>query len=300
MVGSYTLRFTLALPSSTMNIALVTCADTAELVKDDLVLLDELRARGISAAPLVWDDPAVDWSQVTLAVLRETWDYHHRLEEFLGWLARVERLTTILNPTSLVRWNAHKGYLRDLEQRGIAIVPTMWLAAGTQADFASLIGQTGWDKAVIKPTVSASAFETLLFTAEQAEAAQAHIDRLLPARDLMMQAFLPAVQAYGERSLMFVDGVFTHSVRRPEPFMNDGIDYTSRPAEAAAEEIAFATDVLRALPEMPLYARVDIAPSNDDQLFLMELELIEPSLFFQFSSRAAGLMADALERRLSS
>lgn len=281
-----------------MNIALVTCSDTPDLVPDDIILLDELKARGLQATPTLWDDPAIDWSQYDLAILRETWDYHLRLEEFLAWIARVSTSTRLLNPPSIVRWNAHKGYLRDLEQRGVPIIPTIWLSSGTQADFASLIQQAGWQKAVIKPTVSASAFETRLFTLADHRRAQSHLDRLLPTRDLMMQEFLTSVYEHGERSLMFIEGQYTHSVRRSEPFRNDDLPNPTLHADATPEEITFAQSVLATLPETPLYARVDIALDNSDQLCLMELELIEPSLFFTFTPSAAAAMADAIEQLL--
>jgi hypothetical protein len=281
-----------------MSIALVTCSDTPNLVPDDLILLDELTARGLTAAPIIWDDPTVDWSQFDMAVLRETWDYHLRLEEFLAWVDHTSNVTLLLNPPSLVRWNAHKGYLHDLEQRGIPIIPTIWLQAGSTPDITTLIEQTGWQKVVIKPTVSASAFETRLFTLDDHKQAQAHLDRLLPARDLMMQAFLTSVQTYGERSLMFIEGEYTHAVRRQEPFRDDDIPNPTLPAEATPKEITFANSVMQGLPEPPLYARVDIAHDNDNHLCLMELELIEPSLFFQFSPHAAKHMADAIERHL--
>ncbi|MEO5951496.1 MAG: hypothetical protein ABIQ44_03420, partial [Chloroflexia bacterium] len=231
-------------------------------------------------------------------ILRETWDYHLRLDEFLAWVERVSTVTRLLNPPSIVRWNAHKGYLRDLEQRGIPIIPTIWLAAGTRANFAALMQGADWQKAVIKPTVSASAFETRLFTPADGEQAQAHLDRLLPTRDLMMQEFLSSVLGYGERSLMFIEGQFTHSVRRSEPFRDDDLPNPTLHADATEEEIAFARSVLATLPETPLYARVDIALDNSDRLCLMELELIEPSLFFELSPEAAGVMAGAIERGL--
>jgi hypothetical protein len=281
-----------------MSLALVTCSDTPNLVPDDLTLLDELTARGLTAAPIIWDDPTVDWSQFDIAILRETWDYHLRLDEFLSWVDHTSNVTLLLNSPSLVRWNAHKGYLRDLEQRGIPIIPTIWLQAGSTADFTILLEQTGWQKVVIKPTVSASAFETRLFTPNDHKQAQAHLDRLLPARDLMMQAFLTSVQTYGERSLMFIGGEYTHAVRRQEPFRDDSLPNPTLPAEATPEEITFANSVMQVLPEPPLYARVDIAHDNDNHLCLMELELIEPSLFFQFSPDAAKKMADAIERHL--
>lgn len=283
-----------------MSIALVTCSDTPNLVADDIVLLNELLVRGIDAAPVVWDDPAIDWSQYGIVLLRETWDYHLRLDEFLEWVDRVAGVTRLFNPASLVRWNAHKGYLRDLEARGVPIIPTIWLSKGSHADYAALIREAEWQKAVIKPMVSASAFETRLFGAGQADEAQAHLDRLLPERDLMVQMFIESVHSYGERSLMFIQGAFTHSVRRTEQFVEEGTASPTRSADATSQEIVFAASVLQALPEQPLYARVDIARGNDGNLRLMELELIEPSLFFDFSQGAAKKMADALENILGS
>ena len=103
------------------------------------------------------------------------------------------------------------------------------MEAGTRVDFRSLIAETGWEQVVIKPTVSASSFETMLFSAANPDEAQARIDRLLPTRDLMAQPFLRSVQAYGERSLMFIDGEYTHSARRPEPFMGDAGSHESQP-----------------------------------------------------------------------
>ena len=281
-----------------MDVALITFSGLPDLTADDRLLLAELEARGLKVAPLVWDDPGVDWSEPTVCVIRETWDYHLRLDQFLAWIDKVEHQTLLLNTPDLVHWNAHKGYLRGLESRGIPIVPTVWLAAGAHADFRTLMSLAGWQKVVIKPTVSASAFETLLFSTQEDDQAQAHIDRLLTTRDLMIQPFLRSVQAYGERSVIFIDGEYTHAARRAEPFMGDGVERESRPAEATQEELYFASRVLRILPETPLYARIDVAPDDEGNLRLMELELIEPSLFFHFSQLAIKRMAGGIERRL--
>ena len=113
-----------AYDNANMDIALITYAELPDLTEDDRLLQRELEARGLSVAPMVWDDPDVDWAKPTLCVLRETWDYHLRLDEFLAWIDHIESRTTLLNSPSLVRWNAHKGYLRDLEAQGIPIVPT--------------------------------------------------------------------------------------------------------------------------------------------------------------------------------
>lgn len=280
-----------------MDVALVTYCNLPELTGEDRLLLAELESRGLRVAPTVWDDPTVDWASFSLCVLRETWDYHVRIAEFLAWVNMMEREATLLNSPGLVRWNSHKGYMADLEKQGVPIAPTIWLETGTEADFNARMLQRGWDRAVIKPTVSASSFETHLYSADDPRA-QEHLTRLLAERDVIMQEFLVQVQSYGERSLIFIDGQYTHAVRRPEPFMDDGIEHVSSPVVATWEEKAFARQVLQILPEEPLYARVDIAPGNAGSIVLMELELIEPSLFFEFSPGAVQCMADAIEQRL--
>ena len=109
---------------------LVTCDYVTALDPDDRLLVMELRKRGLSDAVAVWSDPQVDWSASKLCILRSTWDYHSRFEEFSAWVDRVSRLTTVWNPPQLVRWNADKGYLRDLENAGVRIVPTAWAMRG--------------------------------------------------------------------------------------------------------------------------------------------------------------------------
>ena len=199
------------------DVALVTSSEFPKLSQDDQLLLTALVERGLNAVPAVWDDPGVDWSSFAMCVLRSTRDYHHRLQEFLSWVEHVATVTSLWNPLEVVRWNTHKSYLRDLEQRGVPIVPTVWLAAGTQADLRRLMAAEGWRRVVVKPVVSASAHETILVSEESLDKGQGHIERLLPTTDLMVQPFIESVRGEGERSLMFIDGEFTHAaiLKRP-------------------------------------------------------------------------------------
>src|SRR5207248_10238751 len=135
----------------------------------------------------VWDDPGVDWHGIKVSVVRSTWDYHHRLDEFLAWAERVATLTRLWNPVEVLRWNTHKSYLRDLAARGVPVVPTILLEAGSTVDLATLLARAGWQEAVIKPAVSASAHETIRASLEGLAEGQAHVNRLLPAHDLLVQ-----------------------------------------------------------------------------------------------------------------
>ena len=260
------------------------------------MLLAELRRLGIEAQPLVWDDPAVDWSVPEMCVIRETWDYHHRRDEFVAWAERVEEQTTLLNSAEVVRWNTHKGYLRELEERDVPIVPTIWLNAGDETSLSDIMSSRRWDEVVIKPAVSASAFETIQVGTDRIAEGQAHIDRLLPARDLMVQPFIPSVRDYGERSLIFIDGELTHAVRRtPALHPEEGMEHWQATlVQPTPEEADMALFALRAAGYPTLYARVDIVRDEANQVRLMELELVEPSLFLTLAPHAARRLAQAI------
>ncbi|MEO8288302.1 MAG: hypothetical protein ABI670_17900 [Chloroflexota bacterium] len=260
------------------------------------LILSELRRLGLIARPLVWDDPAVDWTLPAVTVIRETCDYHHRRDEFVAWADRVSSQTTLLNSAEIVRWNTHKSYLRDLERKGVPIVPTEWLEAGTEADLLHIMSTNGWSTVVVKPAVSASAYETMLVATDKTAEGQSHIERLLPTRDLMVQPFLTSVRDYGERSLLFIDGELTHAVRRKPALgpTEEGNPWEATPVDPTPEEAEFATEALRASHFSTLYARVDIVRDPSNAIRLMELELIEPSLFLQFAHHATSRLAEGI------
>jgi glutathione synthase/RimK-type ligase-like ATP-grasp enzyme len=265
------------------------------------LLIAELKSLGVNAQPLIWDDPSVDWSLPKVCVIRETWDYHHRRDEFVAWAERVGSQTTLLNSAEVVRWNSHKGYLRELEARRVPIVPTVWLDAGTDANLAHIMSSNSWGEVVIKPAVSASAFETIQIGSEQVNEGQAHIDRLLSSRDLMVQPFIPSVRDYGERSLIFIDGQLSHVVRRtpalhPEEGKNP---WEATIVEPTREEAEMAAQMLLAAGHPTLYARVDIVRDEANSIRLMELELVEPSLFLTLAPYAAKRLAEVIQRAIS-
>jgi glutathione synthase/RimK-type ligase-like ATP-grasp enzyme len=200
-------------------------------------------------------------------------------------------------PLDLLRWNTHKFYLRDLEQRGIPIVPTIWLEKGTSADLFALMAQQGGQKVVIKPAVSASAYGTILVSAENVESGQAHLDRFLATHDMLLQPFLATVTSSHERSLIFVDGQPTHAIERMpaldlEPVARDRLIV---PRE---EEWHFAQQILCTLPVLPLYARVDFIHDESGSLRLMELELVEPGLWLSLAPDTVQVFADAIARKV--
>ena len=214
------------------------------------------------------------------------------------WAERAGALCPLWNPPEVLRWNTHKGYLRDLEARGVAIVPTAWLARGSAPDLRALLAERGWTDAVVKPAVSAGARDTLRIRGpEDWPAVQALVARVLPHKDLMVQPYLPSVEGPGERSLLFFGGTYTHTIRRRAALSGEP-GYDSTQAErlpTSAEERAFAEGVLAATQRELLYARVDVARDEAGALRLMELELTEPNLFLPLGGPpAVEQLVDAL------
>ena len=256
------------------QVALVTYASCPELSDDDRLLIPALRQLGVEAKSAVWDGP-IDWTRFDQVVLRSCWDYHLRADEFLEWVENLERSCVPLqNIPSLVRWNLDKRYLRQLEVAGATIPPTVWIEDREEASVQEILDAQGWDSAVAKPTISASAHNLRrVFKSEP-------VVRLKgPA---MVQQFVPQILGAGEWSLVFIGGDYSHSViKRPAPgdfrvqWQFGGEAFL---AEPTPETVAAVNNLLASLPDRPLYARVD-GIECESGFVLMEVELIEPVLF---------------------
>src|SRR6266550_4722722 len=285
------------------RIALATSATLPTLNDDDRLLIPALAELGLGAVPAVWDSPDVCWEEFQGVLVRSCWDYHHRLEEFLAWVSRLERAgVPVWNPPAVLRWNSHKGYLRDLAARGVPIVPTRWLARGRRVELAQLLRDERWSDVVVKPAVSASATDTWRTSAATAGVDQSRLEELLRAGDVMVQPFIHEVCDPGEWSIIFFGGRFSHAVLK-RPAAGDyrvqwefgGTAVTMPPPGTL---LADAAAVMAAVPGLPLYARVD-GVERDGRLILMELELIEPHLFLGWDAGAAARLAGAIHGALA-
>ena len=285
------------------RIALATYSKLPTLNDDDRLLIPALAALGVTAVPAVWDSGQVCWDEFQGVLIRSSWDYHLRPLEFLDWIARLERGgVRVWNPGALLRWNHHKRYLRDLAARGVATVPTRWLARGEPADLQALLADVGWREAVIKPAVSASAFGTWRSSTETASRDQSRLEELLSTGDVMVQPLLSEVGDGGEWSLVFLGGSFSHAVLKRPAAGDYRVQWefggSAVAAAPARRLIADAERVLAAAPGDALYARVD-GVEREGRLVLMELELIEPHLFLGWDNGAAGHLAGALRAALA-
>ncbi|MBA2663325.1 MAG: hypothetical protein H0U74_13640 [Bradymonadaceae bacterium] len=280
---------------SQFDITIATCRPLPEPDPDEAPLLDALAQAGLRARLCAWHDRTVDWSLSPLTIIRSTWNYYHDRAGFVDWAERVTTVSELQNSASVVRWNSHKGYLLELARRGVRVVPSELIEAGQAASLEAICAAHNWSHVVVKPAVSAGSFETHTMRAGALDTTT--FARLMAERDVLVQPYIDAVDTYGERSLIVIDGELSHSVRKHPRFAGQH-EQISGPHPITPAERAFSRQVLASFDEALLYARVDLVPDVDGQPMLTELELIEPSLFFRFSPEALARLVGAIESRL--
>lgn len=289
--------------SSPPAIGLATCGEVAELDAEGRLLLERLRGRGLAARPVVWTDGTEAWSELDLVLLRSTWDYHQRPDAFRSWARALEG--RILNPLPLIEWNISKRYLADLLDWGVPTVPTAFIGAGEpleppeSGDF------------VLKPVVSAGSKDTARYgrSAGDLSRAASHLARLSAlGREAMLQPYFEAVDSEAETAMIFLGGEFSHAMRKG-PLLELGQEVEEglfrqekmsrrEPTEAMLEVACGALAAVESRLGASAYARVDLLPTADGDPHVLELELLEPSLFLDFHPPAAEALAELLERWL--
>lgn len=284
------------------RILLATCRDHAGLAPDDRILQDAMRARGWDAAPAVWDDPEVDWAAADMAIVRSTWDYSHRRDAFLEWADHVEAVSRLANPADTIRWNTDKSYLIEFAGCDIPVVPTVFIKKATGCDPEGLMARYGVDQAVFKPAIGAAGHATYRVDRHADEAPLEAVCAALARQDLLMQPYYPRIVADGEASVVAVDGIPTHAVRKlpaPGEFrVQPRLGGTHVPLALDDTLRHAAEDVLDLVEEPALYARVDMVQNEGGRWDLMELELVEPVLFFDGHPEAVTRLCDRVAARL--
>src|SRR5690606_23087593 len=238
---------------------------------------------------------------------------------FLDWAEGIERAgANLWNPAAVVRWNADKRYLGELARAGVPVVPTAWLLRGEEADLAAVLEARGWDRVVVKPSVSATAYRTWVTDPARVRSDPSHVDRLreiLRDTDAMVQPYVPEVVSEGEWSFIFLaDGAGGPALSHAVPKRPAAGDFRVQDEHGGSASLAIppvrlkervtgiASSLWCLLPAQPLYARVDgvaVRPETHPGGFLlMELELIEPMLFLGAEPAAGARLADAVAGRL--
>ena len=264
----------------TRAIVLATAAEQPAITASDRLYADALERRGFSVTVVPWDGPRAAFDGAAAVVIRSTWGYYRASDAFRDWTEAMAAARRLFNPIALVRWNMRKDYIGRLAAPSVRVPQTHFVACETAA-IDKVFAETGWSRAVVKPMTGASGYSVELVTRERVGesvsrlAAEARLSRVL------VQEFLPEI-AGGELSLVYFDGVFSHAVRkRPrqgEFRVNSRFGATrsaETPLRGVTEQGAAA---LRALPELPLYARVD-GVVRDGGLIVIEVEVLEPALF---------------------
>jgi glutathione synthase/RimK-type ligase-like ATP-grasp enzyme len=293
----------------TGRVALASTAVHADVDEDLPSIVAALRARDVDAVVADWHDEGFDWAGVDLAVIRSTWDYTRHLDDFLAWVDRVAAVTRLVNPAPVVRWNADKRYLLDLAAAGVPTVPTRILVPGDGASSADAVRDVAaGGPVVVKPAVSAGAVDTDRYGPDEVAEAGAHAGRLLAqGRSVLVQPYVTGIDDQGETGLVYLGDAFSHAFVKG-PILRSGVRSEAReydediaarvasPPERAVAEAALDA-VATAVPGLSrgdlLYARVDMAPHQAGPL-LLELELVEPSLFCSAGAGAIGRVADAV------
>jgi glutathione synthase/RimK-type ligase-like ATP-grasp enzyme len=280
-----------------MKIALLTCKKLPDLTPQDQLLIPELKKHNIDVTAVIWDNSTINWNDFDYLIFRNTWDYFEKENEFNHWLDQIEKLgIKTLNPLAIIKQNKHKFYLREMEQQGIKIIPTVFVDKTTELNLAELT-PTHWKKTVLKPAFSAGSYLTEVFETADTERISTQYKNIASQKELLLQQFMPEIQSVGETSLIFFNKKFSHAVNK-KPVPGDfriqvqfgGIYRLIHPD---AELIAEAQKIVNTFAGKLLYARVD-GIVIDNKLHLMEVECIEPDLYFNLSEGSLKRFVNAI------
>lgn len=284
------------------RVALVTCREIPEPDIDEPLLVAALSECDVEPIVVAWDDPAFDWTSVSIAVLRSCWDYHvpSQRAAFDQWITDVSSTVPLLNPPHVIRWNQHKQYLLELAAAGIAIVPTQLNRRGSTVAIPD-----EWNRIVIKPAVSAGSRDThVLSVARSDEPLPPDVIDLIEREDVLVQQYASSVDGHGERCLIWIDNELCHAIRKQPRFSGDHEIVSGNAVDISDAEAAYADHVLDVAAKCGqfrrtdlVYARVDLTLDDAGAPMLMELELIEPSLFLKQSPHTLDRCSRAIAAR---
>jgi glutathione synthase/RimK-type ligase-like ATP-grasp enzyme len=269
---------------------------------EEQLLKSALEKQGLTVEITYWDNPSYDWSKTKSVIFRTIWDYFEKFEEFFKWLDEIKHQTQLINSYELVKWNIDKHYLKDLNENGINIVPTYFAKQHTEESLLDISNKMEWDDLVIKPAISAAAFQTFKILNNQINEKEELFQQLIKNRDMLVQPFFETVSEFGEASLMIFDGKFSHAIlkkaKEGDFRVQDDFGGTVHDYSPSKEEVEFALKVIKACKSAPLYGRVDIVWDQEKNIYLSELEIIEPELWIRNHPKSAESIAEAIKKIL--
>ena len=283
------------------KVGLLTCQEYANLATDEQYLIPPFKAAGIELIPVIWDEP-ISYEIYDLLLFRSAWDYHEKTAAFETLLAKLKTVKTpIYNPISIIQQNYDKRYLKVLQDKGFSIIPTLFFDNVTNINLAQIMKSQQWDKGVIKPVISMSAYHTYSFDSNNSQDLQAQLGKLYGETRVMVQQFAQEITEEGEWSLVFFDKQYCMTALktpkkgdfRVQSELGGTITYPEPPAHIIAE----AKAILDSYTETILYARMDGIIHNG-HFQLMEAELIDPELYFRSGEKVQQGFLEAVLRRL--
>jgi len=280
--------------------AFLTLDDPADYVIDDEHAIEPLNQLGWQVSTLSWRQTQTPWSEFELVIIRSTWDYWNDVPAFLAALEKIDNQTRLANRLNLVRWNLSKTYMQDLHNSGIGIVPTLWENSLEQGFITSFQDRLGVNEIVVKPVVGANGEDAYRVTADDS---QQHLDDIVSCfqgRACMVQPFMPGILSEGEYSLFYFAGNYSHAILKI-PAKSEFRSQEERGAEIRSivpgeELLRRAGQAMATVSPSPLYARIDLIRGEKDDFLVMELELIEPSLYLRMDADAAGRFAASIDK----
>lgn len=281
--------------------AFLTMADPGDSPTDYVVSFAAMADLGWDVDTLAWRDVKVDWNTYDAVYICTPWDYPQHKDEFVQLLQNIEDSSAVLvNPLSLVHWTLAKTYLRDLEQRGTEIVPSIWFERFDAAQIPGWFDALGSDKVVIKPEVGANAQDTHVLHNPIAAETVSRLLETFRERAFLVQPFIENILLDGEYSLFYFSGAYSHAIRkipRAGDFrVQEEYGGEIQSVQACEQLLAAGQHVMSFVDPQPVYARVDFVRGDNDKFLLMELELIEPSLYLSSDAAAASRFATAIDR----
>lgn len=280
-----------------MNLALLTCKKLPNLTESDQLLIPALAKHSITAKAVIWDDETVNWTDFDYLIFRNTWDYYEKQQDFDFWLTKIEKLgIKTLNSISIINQNKHKFYLRDFQKKGIAILPTVFIDKTENLNLSEII-PNHWKKAVIKPAYSAGSYQTQVFEIDDIEKINQQYKPIAAEKELLLQEFMPQIQTLGETSFIFFNKKFSHAVNKKpvegEFRIQSQFGGKYKLVQPEQELVNKAQKIVNTFQGDLLYARVD-GIVIENELHLMEVECIEPDLYFNLSENSQTKFVTAL------
>ena len=294
------------------DVTLVTCRAYYEpdkitpyiqnILLEQELLKSSLEAQGLKVNVTFWDNPSYEWQKTKSVLFRTVWDYFERFDEFWEWLEQVKTKTKLINSYELIKWNIDKHYLKDLKNNDIQVVPTYFADRGNNISLQEIANSKDWKHIVIKPAISASAFNTYKIINDEIEQKEQLFHELLQTHDMLVQPFFPTISELGEASLMVFGGKFTHAILKKAKAgdfrVQDDFGGTVHDYNPTQEEIKFAEKVFQSCTSLPIYGRVDIVWDSNKHIYLSELEIIEPELWIRNRPESANKIAEAVNKIL--